>query len=130
MMDKLSSLLVKESHLLQVTITLLGSSFSDRLIDPKCVKERYHRSKCVMERSVRHPFQFPVDNYASSTESLSSGVPQGSVLDPLLCALHLFLLWQMKSNFNYISEHCYDDHTFLQSLIMFDSLFYQIASAL
>ena len=44
MMDKPSSLLVKESHPLQVTITVLGSFFSDRLIYPKCVKERYHRS--------------------------------------------------------------------------------------
>ena len=43
-MDKLSSLLVKESHPLHVTISPLGSSFSDRLIHPKCVKERYHRS--------------------------------------------------------------------------------------
>ena len=32
MMDKLTSLLVKESHPLQVTITALGSSYSDRLI--------------------------------------------------------------------------------------------------
>ena len=31
-MDKLTSLLVKESHPLQVTITALGSSYSDRLI--------------------------------------------------------------------------------------------------
>ena len=43
-MDKLSSLLVKGSHHLHVTISALGSSFSDRLIHPKCVKERYHRS--------------------------------------------------------------------------------------
>ena len=40
MMDKLSSLLVQESHPLQVTLTALGSSFSNRLIHPKCVKER------------------------------------------------------------------------------------------
>ena len=44
MMDKLSSLLVQESRPLQVTVTALGSSFSNRLIHPKCVKERYHRS--------------------------------------------------------------------------------------
>ena len=50
MMDKLSSLLVKESHPLQVTISALGSLFSDRLTHPKCVKERYRRSKCVKER--------------------------------------------------------------------------------
>ena len=44
MTDKLSSLLVKESHPLQVTLTALGSSFSNRLIHPKCVKERHRRS--------------------------------------------------------------------------------------
>ena len=41
MMNKLSSLLKQESHPLQVTLTALGSSFSNRLIHPKCVKERY-----------------------------------------------------------------------------------------
>ena len=44
MMDKLSSLLMQEFHPLQVTLTALGSSFSNRLIHPKCVKERYRRS--------------------------------------------------------------------------------------
>ena len=44
MMDKLSSLLVQKFHPLQDTFTALGSSFSDRLIHPKCVKERYRRS--------------------------------------------------------------------------------------
>ena len=44
MMDKLSSLLVQESRPLQVTISALGSSISDRLIHPQSVKERYHRS--------------------------------------------------------------------------------------
>ena len=39
MMDKLSSLLVKKSRPLQVTVTALGSSSSDRLIHPKCVKD-------------------------------------------------------------------------------------------
>ena len=43
MMDKLSSLLMQESHPLQDTISALGSSFSKRLIH-KCVKERYRRS--------------------------------------------------------------------------------------
>ena len=35
MMNKLSSLLVQESHPLQVTLTALSSSFSNRLIHPK-----------------------------------------------------------------------------------------------
>ena len=42
MMDTVSSL--QESHPLQDIVTALGSSFSNRLIHPKCVKERYHRS--------------------------------------------------------------------------------------
>ena len=44
MMDKLLLLLVQESRPLQDTITALGSSFSNRLKHPECVKERYHRS--------------------------------------------------------------------------------------
>ena len=62
MMDKLSSLLEKESHTLQVTFTALCSSISHRLKHPRCVKrgvagptvrERYRRSKCVKERCDR-----------------------------------------------------------------------------
>ena len=43
MMDKLSSLLVQQFHPLQVTVTALSCSYSNRLIHPKCVKERYRR---------------------------------------------------------------------------------------
>ena len=39
MMDKLLSLLMQESHPLQVTLTALGSSFNNRLIYPKCEGE-------------------------------------------------------------------------------------------
>ena len=44
MMAKLSSLMDNQSHPLQDTITALGSSFSNRLIHRKCLKQRYHRS--------------------------------------------------------------------------------------
>ncbi|KAI3369373.1 hypothetical protein L3Q82_007607 [Scortum barcoo] len=44
MMAKLSSLLNNTSHPLQDTLTALGSSFSERLLHPRCVKERYRRS--------------------------------------------------------------------------------------
>lgn len=44
MMAKLSSLMDNDSHPMQDTITALSSSFSDRLLHPKCVKERYRRS--------------------------------------------------------------------------------------
>ncbi|KAI3367035.1 hypothetical protein L3Q82_009669 [Scortum barcoo] len=44
MMAKLSSLLNNTSHPLQDSLTALGSSFSERLLHPRCVKERYRRS--------------------------------------------------------------------------------------
>ncbi|KAI3376291.1 hypothetical protein L3Q82_016422 [Scortum barcoo] len=40
MMAKLSSLLTNTSHPLQDSLTALGSSFSERLLHPRCVKER------------------------------------------------------------------------------------------
>ncbi|TWW55971.1 hypothetical protein D4764_09G0010210 [Takifugu flavidus] len=44
MMAKLSSMLNNTSHPLQDTLTALGSSFSERLLHPRCAKERYRRS--------------------------------------------------------------------------------------
>ncbi|KAI5101598.1 C-C motif chemokine 3-like [Silurus meridionalis] len=44
MVTKLSSLLQNASHPLYETVTSLSSSFSDRLLHPKCLKERYRRS--------------------------------------------------------------------------------------
>ncbi|TWW67098.1 hypothetical protein D4764_02G0001390 [Takifugu flavidus] len=44
MMAKLSSMLNNTSHPLQDTLAALGSSFSERLLHPRCVKERYRRS--------------------------------------------------------------------------------------
>lgn len=44
MMAKLSSLMESTSDPMQDTLTALSSSFSDRLLHPQCVKERYHRS--------------------------------------------------------------------------------------
>ena len=44
MMAKLSSMMENDSHPLQDSLTALESSFSDRLLHPKCVKERYRRS--------------------------------------------------------------------------------------
>ncbi|TWW71677.1 hypothetical protein D4764_16G0001740 [Takifugu flavidus] len=44
MMAKLSSMLNNTSHPLQDTLTALGSSFSERLLHPRCVKEKYRRS--------------------------------------------------------------------------------------
>ena len=41
---KLSSLMDSVSHPLKDTLTGLESSFSDRLLHPRCVKERYRRS--------------------------------------------------------------------------------------
>lgn len=44
MMAKLSSLMESTSDPMQDTLTALSSSFSDRLLHPRCPKERYHRS--------------------------------------------------------------------------------------
>ncbi|TWW75331.1 hypothetical protein D4764_14G0013340 [Takifugu flavidus] len=44
LMAKLSSMLNNTSHPLQDTLTALGSSFSEWLLHPRCVKERYRRS--------------------------------------------------------------------------------------
>ena len=44
MMAKLSSMMENDSHPMQDTISALESSFSDRLLHPQCVKERYRRS--------------------------------------------------------------------------------------
>ncbi|TWW81704.1 hypothetical protein D4764_01G0015190 [Takifugu flavidus] len=44
MMAKLSSMLNNMSHPLQDTLAALGSSFSERLLHPRCVKERNRRS--------------------------------------------------------------------------------------
>ncbi|XP_041860220.1 uncharacterized protein LOC121651828 [Melanotaenia boesemani] len=44
MTAKLSSMLNSPSHPLQHTLTALSSSFSERLLHPRCVKERYRRS--------------------------------------------------------------------------------------
>ncbi|KAI4902872.1 hypothetical protein NFI96_000376, partial [Prochilodus magdalenae] len=41
MLAKLASMLENDSHSMHETLAALGSSFSDRLLHPKCVKERY-----------------------------------------------------------------------------------------
>ncbi|TWW62586.1 hypothetical protein D4764_04G0012330 [Takifugu flavidus] len=45
MMAKLSSMLNNTSHPLQDTLAALGSSFSERLLHPRCVKERRTKSE-------------------------------------------------------------------------------------
>lgn len=44
MRTKLLSIMADTSHPLQETVASLGSSFSDRLLHPRCLKERYCRS--------------------------------------------------------------------------------------
>ncbi|KAI4872033.1 hypothetical protein NFI96_006516 [Prochilodus magdalenae] len=42
---KLASMLENDSHPMHETLAALGSSFSNRLLHPKCVKERYRRGQ-------------------------------------------------------------------------------------
>ncbi|KAI4894837.1 hypothetical protein NFI96_004578 [Prochilodus magdalenae] len=55
MLSKLASMPENDSHPMHETLAALGSSFSDRLLHPKCVKERYRRRdrvwRCRGERS-------------------------------------------------------------------------------
>lgn len=45
-MGELSSMMENDFHPMQDNLTALGSSFNNRLLHPKCAKERYSRSFC------------------------------------------------------------------------------------
>ncbi len=62
-------------------------------------------SSYLLDRS----FSVSLGPYMSETAALSSGVPQGSVLGPILFSLYLLPLSQIICQFNGISYHCYTD---------------------
>uniref|UniRef100_A0A8C6W0R4 Reverse transcriptase domain-containing protein n=1 Tax=Nothobranchius furzeri TaxID=105023 RepID=A0A8C6W0R4_NOTFU len=64
-------------------------------------------SSYLSERS----FSVAVTKFRSSTPSLTHGVPQGSVLGPLLFLLYLLPLQHILSSFKGISYHLYADNT-------------------
>ncbi|KAI3357203.1 hypothetical protein L3Q82_015667 [Scortum barcoo] len=71
-----SSLLDNTSHSLEDTLTALGSSFSDRLLHPRCMKERYLR--CILSVLCTGYYPF-LKIYQSMQLVYTSGIygPQG-----------------------------------------------------
>ena len=68
-MAKLSSMMENDSNPMQETVTALESSFSDRLLHPKCVKERYHRSFLPAAVKTSQPAVLLVDPTVTKTET-------------------------------------------------------------
>ena len=56
-------------------------------------------------------FSVSMGNYVSSSTPLLYGVPQGSILGPILFSLYMLPLGQIISRFGCMSYHCYADDT-------------------
>ena len=52
-----------------------------------------------------------IDNFMSSSAQLSCGLPQGSILGPILFSLYMLPLGLLISQFKCMSYHCYVDNT-------------------
>ncbi|KAI3360675.1 hypothetical protein L3Q82_002540 [Scortum barcoo] len=71
MMAKLSSLLNNTSHPLQDTLTPLGSSFSEQLLHPRCVKERLKTQDTPAPPNQRLTFWGSPDVLRATTASIN-----------------------------------------------------------
>ena len=105
-----------DSRICLLVMLDLSSAFDtikhDRLLS--CLRETYHVSGNALDwidsYLVNRTFQIKVNQSLSDSHKIFSGVPQGSILGPLLFKLYMAPLSQIPPNFS-IYRHFYADDT-------------------